>query len=209
VKGERGRWAGPFTLHLSLFTSLPFTGIVLYHCDNRSPWRFDAACGHVKQSAKGRGPPCVALGLSYYPMPNNGRYAGPRILVVDDDPRCRAMVVATLTDEGFAVLEASNGYQATGLLSRPNHDIRLLIVDTEMPGLHGWEVIRFATSRAPRLRVLRLGRCDDAPPGPEYQAFRSVPCLPKPFTPDRLLASIRRRRTRRALPFAWQRGALR
>src|SRR5919197_1125426 len=71
--------------------------------DNRSPWRFDAACGHVKQSAKGRGPPCVAPGFSFYQMPNNGRHAGPRVLVVDDDPRCRAMIAATLIDEGFEV----------------------------------------------------------------------------------------------------------
>jgi len=162
----------------------------------------------LNNQLKGEGP-VRRTGLSYFQMPNNGRYAGPRVLVVDDDPRCRATVAATLTDEGFEVLEASNGYQATGLLSHPNHDIRLLIVDTEMPGLHGWEVIRFAASRAPRLRALRLGRCDDAPPGAEYQALRSVPCLPKPFTPDRLLASIRRRRTRRVLPLAGQRGASR
>jgi len=114
--------------------------------------------------------------------------------VVDDDPRCRAMIAATLIDEGFEVIEAAGGYQATGILSRPNHDIHLLIVDTEMPGLHGWEVIRFGRSRAPKLRALRLGRCDDAPPGAEYQALRSVTCLSKPFTSDRLLAAIRRRR---------------
>ncbi len=129
--------------------------------------------------------------------------------MVDDDPRCRAMVASALTDEGYDVLEASNGYQATGLLTRSNHDIRLLVVDTEMPGLHGWEVIRFATSRAPKLRTLRLGRCDDAAPGAEYQVLRSLPCLPKPFTPDRLLAAIRRRRSKRALPLAGRKGALR
>ena len=116
------------------------------------------------------------------------------------------MVAAALTDEGFEVLEASNGYQATGLLSRPNHHIRLLIVDTEMPGLHGWEVIRFARSRALKLRILRLGRCDDAPPGAEYHVLRAVPCLSKPFTPDRLLASIGRTRRSRALPHARRRG---
>ena len=117
------------------------------------------------------------------------------------------MIAATLIDEGFEVIEAASGYEATGILSRPNHGIHLLIVDTEMPGLHGWEVIRFGRGRATKLRALRLGRCDDAPPGAEYQVLRLVPCLSKPFTPDRLLASIRHPRRRRALPHARRRGA--
>jgi DNA-binding response OmpR family regulator len=148
------------------------------------------------------------VGAFVFQMPNNGQDACPTVLVVDDDPRCRAMIAATLTDEGFEVLVASDGYQATGLLTRPNHHIRLLIVDTEMPGLHGWEVIRYARRRAPRLRTLRLGRCDDTAPGAEYQVFRSLPSIPKPFTPRDLLVSVRRR-LGPALPLARQRGTRR
>jgi two-component system, OmpR family, KDP operon response regulator KdpE len=150
--------------------------------------------------------PVRRAGAFVFQMTKNGQNAGRTVLVVDDDPRCRAMIAASLTAEGFNVLEASDGYQAIGVLCRPSPDLHLLIVDTEMPGLHGWEVIRYARSRAPRLRTLRLGRCDDAPPGAEYHALRSVPCLSKPFTSDRLLASVRRR-ARRVLPHAGRRGA--
>jgi DNA-binding NtrC family response regulator len=139
-------------------------------------------------------------------MPITDQPTVPTVLVVDDDPRCRALIAATLIDEGFEVIEVASGFQATGILSRANHALHLLIVDTEMPGLHGWEVIRFGMSRVPKLKALRLGRCDDAPPGTEYHALRSVPCLSKPFTPDRLLTSIRRR-TKRVLPYARRRGA--
>jgi DNA-binding response OmpR family regulator len=141
-------------------------------------------------------------------MTKNGQNAGRTVLVVDDDPRCRAMIAASLSDEGFNVLVASDGYQAIGILTRPSLSILLLIVDTEMPGLHGWEVIRYARARDPRLRTLRLGRCDDIAPGAEYQSLRSLPCIPKPFTSRELLATVHRR-MRQALPLARRRGALR
>ncbi len=151
----------------------------------------------LNNQLKGEGP-VRRTGLSYFQMPNTASPAEPTVLVVDDDPLCRSMVATTLSRQGFEVIVASDGYQAIGALSRCHQTIRLLIVDTEMPGLHGWEVIRFARSKISKLRALRLGRCDDVPPGAEYQTLRSVPCLSKPFTPDRLLASLRRRR-RRAL----------
>lgn len=115
-------------------------------------------------------------------------------LVVDDESRCRTNVAQTLTDAGWQVLEARDGFQAIALLSRRWQEIGLLVVDTEMPGLHGWEVIRFARRKAPRVRVLRLGREADTAPAQEYRAFERIPTLEKPFTSAELLASLRFRR---------------
>jgi two-component system chemotaxis response regulator CheY len=147
----------------------------------------------LNNQLKGEGP-VRRTGLSYFQMTNIASPPLPTVLVVDDDALCRSMVATTLSRQGFDVIVASDGYRAIGALSRFHQSIRLLIVDTEMPGLHGWEVIRFGRSKNPKLRALRLGRGDDAPPGMEYQTLRSVSCLSKPFTPDRLLATIRRRR---------------
>jgi len=118
----------------------------------------------------------------------------PTALVVDDDGLSRSLAARTLAAAGFQVLQARDGFQAIAILSRQATDISLAVVDTEMPGLHGWEVIRFARRKAPRIRVLRLGRRDDAVPGPEYDPLVSLPSLSKPFTPARLLRWIRRRK---------------
>ncbi len=118
----------------------------------------------------------------------------PTALVVDDDGLSRSLAAHTLAAAGFHVLQARDGFHAIAILSRQASDIGLAVVDTEMPGLHGWEVIRFARRKAPRIRVLRLGRRDDPVPSEEYGSLESLPSLSKPFTAAKLLASIRLRR---------------
>jgi DNA-binding response OmpR family regulator len=103
----------------------------------------------------------------------------------------RAMTARTFQDHDVEVLVAKDGYQGIVLLSHRSRDLALLIVDTEMPGVHGWEVIRFARMKAPKIRILRLGRPDDVVPAPEYELFRVLPSLAKPFTSAVILATAR------------------
>jgi DNA-binding response OmpR family regulator len=152
-----------------------------------------AACGHVKQSAKGRWPRCVALGSRVSPMRRNGLPSRVTVLVIDDDPLCRASIARTLHDKGCEILEASDGFQGISVLSRRGRELDLLLVDTEMPGVHGWEVIRFASRLVPKLRVVRLGRIDDVVPAAEYSGFGVLPVLEKPFTSSELQARIQPR----------------
>jgi DNA-binding response OmpR family regulator len=132
------------------------------------------------------------VGAFAFPMHSNGRRPGVTVLVVDDSPTYRAMAAQALRAPGVEVLVASDGYQALEVISHRGRDIRLLIVDTEMPGMHGWEVVWFARMKAPRMRVLRLGFRDDLAPGAEYEQFRSLPTLAKPFSQEVLLAMVRR-----------------
>jgi DNA-binding response OmpR family regulator len=113
------------------------------------------------------------------------------VLVIDDDPRCRASIAKTLQDQGCEIVEASDGFQGISVLSRRGRELDFLVVDTEMPGVHGWEVIRFASRVAPRLRVLRLGRLDDLVPAVEYRGFQGLPVLEKPFSPSELRTQVR------------------
>ena len=128
-------------------------------------------------------------------MDKNGRWPGRTALVVDDDPRWRALVEGALRDAGFEVLSAEDGYRATTVLAQPKLDLGLLVVDTEMPGVHGWAVIRYARAKHRRVRVLRLGRVDDEVPGKEYAPFCCLPTLSKPFAARDLLDRIRRARS--------------
>jgi DNA-binding response OmpR family regulator len=127
-------------------------------------------------------------------MERNGGGRARTALVVDDDPRCRALVEATLREEGFEVLSVGDGYRATAVIARAQ-ELELLVVDTEMPGMHGWAVIRYAKAKHRKVRVLRLGRVDDEAPGAEYAPLCGLPTLSKPFAATELLERIKSRRT--------------
>ena len=80
------------------------------------------------------------------PKPRGGRriigYRGPRrrVLVVDDTPSNRAVLIALLRPAGFELLEANDGRQAVELAQRHRPDI--IIMDRRMPVLDGASVVR-------------------------------------------------------------------
>ena len=65
---------------------------------------------------------------------------GKTVLVVDDDPDIRLMVSWALADEGFRVVEASNGRDALHAVRRDSPDAILL--DLGMPVMDGWTFVR-------------------------------------------------------------------
>src|SRR5262245_24525377 len=65
-----------------------------------------------------------------------------KILIVDDSPTIRRMVAASLqTLEEVFFEEASNGLEAIETLARER--INLMILDLNMPDMHGLEVLQF------------------------------------------------------------------
>ena len=62
------------------------------------------------------------------------------ILVVDDEPQIRRVLQATLSSNGYDVIEAKNGKEALTrvLRERPN----LILLDVNMPGMNGFEACR-------------------------------------------------------------------
>jgi two-component system KDP operon response regulator KdpE len=60
------------------------------------------------------------------------------ILVVDDEPQIRRVLRATLSSNGFDVIEAKNGEEAIEMVMRDRPD--LILLDVNMPGMSGFEV---------------------------------------------------------------------
>jgi Tfp pilus assembly pilus retraction ATPase PilT len=98
-----------------------------------------------------------------------------RVLVTDDEPITRMLVKLLLEQEGFEVLEATNGQQAVDIAGREHPD--LLLIDLHMPTMDGYEAIaalrrNFTLSTLPIIvltaeegpgveeRVLQLGADD-------------------------------------------------
>lgn len=63
-----------------------------------------------------------------------------RVLVVDDDPSIRRMIMAALRRDGYSFSEAANGKEALEVMRRDRPDI--VILDLMMPMVSGWDVLR-------------------------------------------------------------------
>jgi two-component system response regulator ResD len=110
------------------------------------------------------------------------------VLVVDDEPTIREIVVGYLERAGFRTLEAADGNRARELLERETLD--LVVLDVMLPGTDGLELCRWIRSRS-RLPVIMLtarGEESDRIVGLELGADDYVT---KPFSPRELAARVR------------------
>jgi two-component system chemotaxis response regulator CheY len=116
----------------------------------------------------------------------------PRILIVDDSPTIRKMVRASLRPlASFDFVEAANGLDAIEQVAIG--PVALLILDLNMPDMHGVDVLKFLR-RHPSSRevpvVVLTTRGDDASREAAIAAG-ATQYLTKPFVPENLLATVR------------------
>ncbi len=113
------------------------------------------------------------------------------ILIVDDSPTIRRMVKASLAPIGAEFIEASSGLEAIERLALG--PIRLMILDLNMPDMHGLEVLGFvrANQKFRQLPVLVLTTRDDQPSRTAALQAGASGYQTKPFTPGSLLAEAR------------------
>ncbi len=115
-----------------------------------------------------------------------------KILVVEDSPTTRLMIISSLEDLGdFTVIEAANGFQALRKLPEVLPD--LVITDINMPDINGLEVVRFVKqsnnfSAIPVIIVTTEGREIDRERGLRLGADRY---LVKPFNPEDLQRQVK------------------
>jgi len=107
-----------------------------------------------------------------------------RILVVDDDPHCRAAVASLLGEEGYDATVAADGEEASRLLASWHPD--LVVTDLEMPRLDGRGLIERVRRLQPGTPVIVLSAHTDLEADTGTEGF-----FPKPIQVEGLLARIR------------------
>jgi DNA-binding response OmpR family regulator len=123
----------------------------------------------------------------------------PTVLVVDDEPIVRNVVVRYLERDGYRTLEAGDGHEARRMLEREPPS--LVVLDVMLPGLSGLELCRWIRSRSetPIVMLTALGEETDRIVGLELGADDY---LTKPFSPRELAIRVRNLLRRAARPVA-------
>ena len=126
------------------------------------------------------------------PLPTQrvGQARAARVLVVDDSALIRAILVASLEDEGYEVVEAEDGLEALEVCVVDPPDVVLL--DVVMPGLSGLEVLDRLQSDADLLHVpvVCLTGRSDVHDIVEAMQRGAHDYLRKPFETSELLARL-------------------
>ncbi|KQL43977.1 heme transporter CcmC [Brevibacillus choshinensis] len=112
----------------------------------------------------------------------------PKILVVDDEAHIRELVRLYLEDEGFEIVEKSNGEDA--LEYAENHIVDLVILDIMMPRMDGWALCENLREfgEMPILMITAKGESTD-----RIKGFKlgTDDYLVKPFDPVELVLRVK------------------
>lgn len=117
------------------------------------------------------------------------------VLIVDDDPTLRTLLLLILGEEGYMVAEAPDGLHALEILRAAPQGM-VVLLDLRMPKLGGDGVLLAVETEDRGLsgHVYLLVTANSAMIDPTLHARLqrlAVPIIPKPFEADMLLAAVR------------------
>lgn len=114
------------------------------------------------------------------------------ILVVEDEEPLRRMLVKSLQESGYRVLEAANSVEALPLGEHFENQIDMLVTDVVMPGMNGIELAERIKAARPDIAVLFVsGYAQDELSRRGADFVKGNLLLVKPFSHETLLRCIR------------------
>ena len=112
-----------------------------------------------------------------------------RVLIVEDHKELAATIAVGLRREGMAVDIVFDGQQALRHSARDTYDV--VVLDRDLPKVHGDNVCRALVARGSRSRVLMLTAADTIENRVDGLGLGADDYLPKPFAFAELVARIR------------------
>jgi CheY-like chemotaxis protein len=117
----------------------------------------------------------------------------PWVLVAEDDPEMRRLLVQVIGNDGFRYAEAGSGLELYDTLRRSHGDGRLpamVISDIRMPGLNGLEVLGTVREWGLTMPIVLITAFGDAETIAEADRLGATAVLTKPFDMDDLRTAI-------------------
>jgi CheY-like chemotaxis protein len=111
------------------------------------------------------------------------------VLVAEDDPIVRRLILTLLEPDGYHLLEAHDGLHALKIFQGHADKIDLLITDINMPEITGFELARKIKEARPEIRIIIVSGEKEVnfPP----VAVNYAAALLKPIDPKRLINKVR------------------
>ena len=112
---------------------------------------------------------------------------GELILVADDEQSVLEMISLTLTEQGYRVLTANNGAEAVTQFESNADEVRLVLLDTDMPVMNGLQALKILRARVPKLPLVLMSGSEKVV---EDSLGENVVKLAKPFQLHDLLGVV-------------------
>jgi DNA-binding NtrC family response regulator len=113
-----------------------------------------------------------------------------RILVADDEPNLRRVLVAMLRRDGHEVIQAADGAAAVDLLGPQAGDVDVVITDLRMPQADGMEVLRHAARTSPHVPVIMITAYGSVGQAVEAIKAGAFDYIEKPFEQEQIRAIV-------------------
>ena len=114
---------------------------------------------------------------------------GKTVLVVEDEPVVRSVILEMLGDQGYRTIEAADGPAGLRLL-RMDEQIDLLITDVGLPGMNGRQLADLARETRPDLKILFITGYAESVAIADGFLQPGMEMITKPFDLDHLTQRI-------------------
>jgi len=112
----------------------------------------------------------------------------PTILAVDDEATILQSLSGILSDEGFEVLTASNGYEALKVIDQESPD--LVLLDIWMPGIDGIETLQEIKRTNPFLQVIIISGHGTIETAVKATKLGAYDFIEKPLSIEKVVVTI-------------------
>ncbi|UQZ88903.1 two-component system response regulator [Deltaproteobacteria bacterium Smac51] len=117
--------------------------------------------------------------------------SGQRVLIVDDSPIMRQMLVKIFTDEGFAIVgEAADGQEAVTMFEQLQPDLTTL--DIVMPKMRGIEVLEELMGKYPSANIIMASSVSDARTVMHCLKMGAKQYITKPYDEAKILSAVKK-----------------
>jgi CheY-like chemotaxis protein len=106
------------------------------------------------------------------------------LLVVDDETSLRTLLAAAFTRKGYSVATAATGLEAIEIINDPSRNLDAVLLDLNMPGTNGLQVLKVIREIRPKLPVLVISGHITPEVRVEFQNLNQRELIQKPYRLD-------------------------